>query len=638
MYGRTSVPLKLILLIVLALAMRSAPATTCPNCEAQNPDDAAYCAKCKTPLNRDVRVPSVVGMSKDDAIALLKSAKCGFRTIDSTSDAAPGEVLYQSPTGTVSTRVDKKLTVRIWVSTSFPEPRWLRKIKDWTGWPDQGKSVAGISIGDSASTVRNVLGDPVIDIGGSWYYSHEEDSLRVVFKLGQVDTIHVSMSEALRQSLTTPLDKYMLPMLAQEEPEESDSTHRMYPKDGITIFLHSDTVSGFSMYAPRKEEPWVTFVRRSWRDLRAFSHAGLCGLPPDSIRRLFGNPQREESTAMLYMNHDSRLTFRLVGGETDTVSFLPARALLDSMSFLETRAEVESAYGKPTSFRSAGGRDELVYSDTGLTVIFDYDTLISARAYYPEYHDMILIPAGRFLLGTSGSDLKEMRSRGNHPEWGKFDFGGEMPQKEVYLDSLYIDKYEVSNRRFLQFLKATHYRMQGDSSWVFRPGKENYPATGVTWTDAAEYARWVGKRLPTEMEWEKAARCTLTPPRWFPWGRTSIDAPARANYRHPDTSTVVGATVPVDSLDDGTSLYGVYNMAGNVMEWCSNPYFRDYYRTIPLTNPKGVENVRSDSLASVRGGSFQSTLYAIRSTYRSGLPKTVSQGNLGFRCVKGVRK
>jgi len=137
---------------------------------------------------------------------------------------------------------------------------------------------------------------------------------------------------------------------------------------------------------------------------------------------------------------------------------------------------------------------------------------------------------------------------GRSPDSRGKNYNSETPQKDVFLNGFYIDKYEVSNRQFRKFLRATGYRMQGDSNWILRPGKEDHPAAAVTWTDAAAYARWAGKRLPTEMEWEKAARCTALA-RLYPWGFVADepDVSRRANYKSPVSPR--GATVPVDSLE-----------------------------------------------------------------------------------------
>ena len=335
---------------------------------------------------------------------------------------------------------------------------------------------------------------------------------------------------------------------------------------------------------------------------------------------------------MVYKDHGSRFVFSIVGGEIDSISLFPTKALWDSLPGFQTTGEAERVFGKPASHESLVGREEMAYRHSGLDLVFDSGVLTSMKWYYPDYHDMVLIPAGFFLLGTSRSDVKSMRA--HRPEWGKIDFSNEMPQQKVRLDSFYIDRYEVTNRQFQQFQKARDYNVEG--KWRFEPGKENCPATWVTWSDARAYAEWAGKRLPTEIEWEKAARCTLG--YWYPWGAHDSDASVLANYNFGESDSPGGTAFPVDSLDNGQSLYGVYNMAGNVMEWCANPYDPAYYRTMPKNNPKGTDNAKSDSLISVRGGSYLSHLFWIRAACRYKMQRIgMYRGDLGFRCVKDIK-
>jgi formylglycine-generating enzyme required for sulfatase activity len=609
------------ILFVLALAVIPVLAATCPSCKSQNPDDVEFCETCGERLVKKAPIPAprVVGMEKDAAISLLKSKGFAPRVVDSVSDGVPGRVLRQS-------------RATLWVSVAFPEPKWLRKIRDVSGWPAQGRAVAGVPVGESLSTVRNVLGEPVMDSAGSWYYRRGEDSIRVVFKLGAsgatVDTICVSMSAALRQALATPFS-YILKALAAKEPEESDSLHKAYPKDGITLFYHSDTtIVGFSIYAPLKQAPWVSALKKNWLALLDPSPSILLRLPQGTIKRLLGPPTREETTALVYEDNGSTLTFSIVGGELDTVVLHLVSPLRELLPGLKTTQAAESTYRMPASRRSIGVSEELSYPDSGLSLVYESGHLSSVNKYWPEYYQMVFIPSGRFLLGTALADRVGLAG----------DYRNEMPQNEVFLDSFYIDKYEVTNRQFRQFLRATGYRMRGDSSKIVVSGADNHPVVGVSWNDANAYARWAKKRLPTEIEWEKAARCTASAWR-FPWGSgiSEADVASRANYR--STQSARGTTVPVNSLDKGTSLYGVYNMAGNVMEWCATAYSPDYYKTMPKTvsNPRGPEGLKSDSLATVRGGSYNSPLFEIRTSYRRGLSKNQSREDVGFRCVKDVR-
>lgn len=165
--------------------------------------------------------------------------------------------------------------------------------------------------------------------------------------------------------------------------------------------------------------------------------------------------------------------------------------------------------------------------------------------------NMVLVPAGEFTMGGD---------RRFEPE-----------EKIVFLDAFYIDKYEVTNRDYKVFVDATgrtapRYWLDG----TYPPGMDNYPAYEVTWQDAQAYAIWVGKRLPTDQEWEKAARGTDG--RLYPWGN-EFDAKKCNSYESKDRSSGYGpdSLDPVDSHPEGKSPYGCHNMTGNVWEWTSSP-------------------------------------------------------------------
>jgi formylglycine-generating enzyme required for sulfatase activity len=223
---------------------------------------------------------------------------------------------------------------------------------------------------------------------------------------------------------------------------------------------------------------------------------------------------------------------------------------------------------------------------------------------------MVLLPAGEFQMGDSFSE-----------GWDR-----ERPVHIVYVDNFYMDIYLVTNEQYKKFMDAT-----GHNAPMFWNDPDyngpDYPVVGVSWYDAEAYCKWAGKRLPTEAEWEKAARGDLVNKR-YPWGNNlSRDD---ANYSGKGGKDIWKYSSPVGSFPKNG--YGLYDMAGNVWEWCADWYDEKYYSISPKLNPKGPDSGKYKSL---RGGSwYYNGNYGLRITYRfTGLP---SLGNtfFGFRCVQ----
>jgi formylglycine-generating enzyme required for sulfatase activity len=219
---------------------------------------------------------------------------------------------------------------------------------------------------------------------------------------------------------------------------------------------------------------------------------------------------------------------------------------------------------------------------------------------------MILIPAGWFLMGQDDG-----------PSYSQ-------PQRRVYLDAFAIDRTEVTNAAFLAFLAATGYQPQGTEPWdeVSTRDHPDYPATGVIWVDADAYCRWAGKRLPTEAEWEKAARGTGG--RRYPWGEEWN--PAYANTLESDH----GGVVSVGSFPEGASPYGVLDMAGNAAEWVADNFDPLYYTYAPDHNPLGPEEILNHGL---RGGSWAATKRDAQTFFRDSSHSTRPNVRVGFRCA-----
>ena len=275
----------------------------------------------------------------------------------------------------------------------------------------------------------------------------------------------------------------------------------------------------------------------------------------------------------------------------------------------------------------------------------------------PSFENMVLIPTGEFLMGSSDGE-------------GTFD---ERPQHIVYLDAYYIDRYEVTNAQFKEFVEVTRYVTDAERkgygevwnpketffehrlktfrvvNWL-RPNafvdskahpnsphpeawenynimdKMDYPVVQVSWNDAQAYATWAGKRLPTEAEWEKAARGTDG--RKWPWGNIFNldigDVTAHAN---------IGSDwlLPVGSFPTGVSPHGVYNVTGNAQEWVADWYAPDYYEYSPENNPRGP---KTGNFRIIRGGSWRDVKsHHVLSANRAYQLPDYSSNFIGFRCA-----
>ena len=228
--------------------------------------------------------------------------------------------------------------------------------------------------------------------------------------------------------------------------------------------------------------------------------------------------------------------------------------------------------------------------------------------------DMVMIPRGEFTMGSN-------------------EHGDEF-RHQVVLDAYHIDKYEASNARYKEFIKATGH--PAPAYWDDpRLSKPEQPVVGVSWTDADAFCKWDGKRLPTEAEWERAAKGP-DGDNHYPWGHKL--EPTRANY-----GQNVGRTMPVDSYPDGVSGFGVYNMAGNVFEWVQDWYDRTSYKTSVALNPPGAEKgynfANQGPVKVLRGGSWLAPETSLHTSHRFwNQPENNSYGvGLGFRCAKSAQ-
>ena len=231
---------------------------------------------------------------------------------------------------------------------------------------------------------------------------------------------------------------------------------------------------------------------------------------------------------------------------------------------------------------------------------------------------MLTILAGRFLMGNAEGK-------------GRAD---ERPQRSVYLDTFAIDQVEVTNERYMRFVTATGHRNPpnpyGTGELVSTKGIEQLPVVQVTWHDAKAYCSWAKKRLPTEAEWEKAARGTDG--RKFPWGNEP-PTPKQANFdREWEDEKTLHA---VGALPEGDSPYGVKDMSGSAREWVQDWYDAEYYKHGPVRNPRGPEK---GIVRSIRGGSWHSPISDITTSARGRGGFALQTHGTGFRCARGGQR
>lgn len=240
---------------------------------------------------------------------------------------------------------------------------------------------------------------------------------------------------------------------------------------------------------------------------------------------------------------------------------------------------------------------------------------------------MVLIPAGEFTMGRSAKD-EFTGCQALNQDCQLSAFMDEEPVHQVALDAFSIDKTEVTNA-FYQACEdqGTCTPPQASNSntqanYYGNPEFSDYPVIYVTWEQAKTYCEWRGARLPTEAEWEKAARGTDG--RTYPWGENIDESFANFNYR-------VGDTTAVGSYEKGKSPYGLYDMAGNVWEWVADWYSETYYGQSPAENPTGPA---SGTMRVLRGGSWGLVGLSVSASYRYANDPVATSPDLGFRCAK----
>ena len=243
----------------------------------------------------------------------------------------------------------------------------------------------------------------------------------------------------------------------------------------------------------------------------------------------------------------------------------------------------------------------------------------------PKRADMVYIPSSEFIMGSNDVDTeglaKEFGIRKGH------FYEDEKPMRKIFLKGFYIDKYEVTNKKYKSFIDATGY--PPPTLWrngIYPADQHNYPVTNVTWFDAHAYCTWAGNRLPKEEEWEKAARGPDG--NKYPWGN---------EYDEKKANTANETTMSVGSYETDRSFYGVYDMGGNVMEWVDAWY--EPYHGNKLRNKDFEKRYRV-----LRGGSAVASEHYVlgkifsRSSYRYYDDPSGRGEDGGFRCAADAKE
>jgi len=236
--------------------------------------------------------------------------------------------------------------------------------------------------------------------------------------------------------------------------------------------------------------------------------------------------------------------------------------------------------------------------------------------------EMVLVSEGTFKMGCNRSTACEG------------------PAHVVNLDSYYLDKFEVTNEQYSTCELDQHCNQPKNTRYYDDPNFAQHPVVFINWYMAENYCAWRGARLPTEAEWEKAARASGMEMFNYPWGDrfngdllNFCDINCTRSAKNKSYNDGYSDTAPVGMYEGGKSPYGVYDMAGNVIEWVADWYDKEYYASSPAQNPLGPEY---GTYRVLRGGSWYDNLNNVRTFVRTSLSPTVAYNYVGFRCARSA--
>jgi formylglycine-generating enzyme required for sulfatase activity len=251
---------------------------------------------------------------------------------------------------------------------------------------------------------------------------------------------------------------------------------------------------------------------------------------------------------------------------------------------------------------------------------FTASIVVAAAIALAAEPGMVFIPGGDFQRGRTH------KLPDDGLKWWPELLTDDRPVRKVTLEPFYMDTHEVAIGDYAKFVKAKRHRPPYNWPKSGPPaGKDKFPVSAVSWDDASAYCAWAGKRLPTEAEWERAAR-GLAEGAKYPWGDGDVKK-TDARYGTVEGPVAVGQYPP--------NYFGLYDVAGNVWEWTADWYEKDYYATAPEKDPRGPEKGMYKVL---RGGSWADLPKYLTTAHRSWARPAERSPNIGFRCVKGFGK
>jgi formylglycine-generating enzyme required for sulfatase activity/regulator of sirC expression with transglutaminase-like and TPR domain len=336
-------------------------------------------------------------------------------------------------------------------------------------------------------------------------------------------------------------------------------------------------------------------------------------------------PEARQWYRKVLSNKDSGVAVDMVKDIRDAAVKFPNRPELKFFSgwILFESGKIENANPFLKNYLKQNPSGEFAEEARALLKGHTFKKAVAEETKAPK--DMAWVPSGSFTMGSNNNGLDET------------------PEHQVFLDAFFIDVHEVSAKDYAEFLNTVKtprvFYLDNKFGTLFyngryqtRPGLESYPINNVSWRGADAYCRFLDKRLPTEAEWEKAARGTDK--RIFPWGN-SPPSPERARYFQTWADVIAHRVmVPVSDLPEGKSPFGLHNMAGNVKEWVDDWYDREYYvDSSEYENPRGPIGGEFKVL---RGGSWRDLGGFVYSSFRNNSDRNTRMDDYGFRCAQSV--